>query len=173
MITRFITKWLYNLSNKLPCRVINLGSDQPYLERYYVGKFLGITFYLHRFVGGDGDRARHDHPWEAASLILSGGYQEARLSYLCPDDGTLTTTRSMGAGRLNLIRANKFHRIFDPKPNTWTLFMHGQRFKSWGFLEHFRHNCVMYQQPYDVTASLGWHKQAPSGYELRAEAIIQ
>lgn len=38
---------LLKLSARLPCRLIKVNGE-PYLERYYVGRLLGVTFYLHR-----------------------------------------------------------------------------------------------------------------------------
>ena len=57
-----VRRVLFNLSGRFPCRFINRNPEERYLERYYLGKCLGLTFYLHRFVSPDGDEEVHDHP---------------------------------------------------------------------------------------------------------------
>lgn len=131
-------KLLYWLTGRLPCRLINDG-ERPYLERYYVGRLFGLTFYLHRFVGSDPARGLHDHPWNRAySLILSGWYFEE-------------TRSGMRKVRwFNRLTGDSFHRvvlpgIYDtsdgksgvigaPRRHVWTLFWHGPYVKPWGFM---------------------------------------
>lgn len=130
-------KLLYWLSGRLPCRLINDG-DRPYLERYYVGRAFGWTFYLHRFVGSDPARGLHDHPWDRAySLILSGWYFEE-------------TRSGMRKVRwFNRLTGDSFHRVVLPplgiktatgiklapwQQPCWTLFWHGPYVKPWGFM---------------------------------------
>ncbi|MEZ5739520.1 MAG: hypothetical protein R3E68_08760 [Burkholderiaceae bacterium] len=57
-MTLSLRQWLFNRSNRLACRVICDG-DQPYLERYFLFRRLGLTAYLHRFVASDPDRGLH------------------------------------------------------------------------------------------------------------------
>ena len=167
-----IKKLLYRISADLPCRLIDIDGN-PYLERYYLGKIFGITFYLHRFVSADTERNVHDHPWgRAAALVLAGGYKEERLKYFDLKDGGWTSkNRNIHWLKLNVIDGACFHRIGDAKPETYTLFMHGPRVKSWGVLQSFElTSCqyqgpvVQYHQPFDVKASKGWYKTAPKGH---------
>lgn len=144
-------KLLYKFTANKPCRLINLESG-PYLERYYLGKFLGITFLLHRFVSSDSEKHLHNHPWNhGGSLILTGGYTEEQVIDICPTvPGSGCITRMVERRWFNRVDGNTFHRVHSAKPNTWTLFMHGKRammqwpddlgflkpmLKSWGFLE--------------------------------------
>ena len=159
-----IARALFNLTAALPCRFIDLDSKR-YLERYWVGQLLGWTFYLHRFVSGDDERQVHDHPWSTSfALVLSGGYLEERLLALCPDYGWLSTHRRMFPGRVNVIRARDFHRVTRPRLETWTLFAHGPRVKSWGFYSrHSDVRSVLYHQPYDTAAVKDWQLRAPLG----------
>ena len=127
---------LYWLSSFLPCRIIS-DDGTPYLERYYIGTWFGVRFYLHRFVGSAPARGLHDHPWAwARSFILSGWYYEERLS---------------GAREVrwqNSLKGSTFHRVIlpasldrkDDKPQPcWTLFWHDAAYtKPWGFIKRGR-----------------------------------
>lgn len=162
-----IRKILFHLTGKLPLRIIGING-RPYLERYYVGKLLGLTFYLHRFLNGDGDREVHDHPWRfSAALILIGGYQEERVKYIGPV-GWACKMRSMFPGRINIITHRAFHRITHPKPETWTLFMHTRRMKGWGFLQIIETDDLteyglLYHQPFDLSQSVDWQHRVKTG----------
>lgn len=119
-----IRRLLYAISGRLPCRLINDG-DRPYLERYYVGRVLGWTFYLHRFVASDPARGLHDHPWNRAySFVLAGSYLEE----------TRTGTRRVRW--FNRLTGDSFHRVVLPDGcrEVWTLFCHGPYVKPWGFM---------------------------------------
>ncbi len=166
-----LKKLLYKLSAGRPCRLIH-SNDRPYLERYYLGQFLGMTFYLHRFVACDGDRALHDHPWKfCAALCLSGGYREKRLLWFNPETGFDTTIRQIRPGRLNIIRISNFHQILETTPDTWTLFAHTPKVKSWGFLDKItphdadqpRPPQPQYQGDADTTSHQQWWRNAPLG----------
>lgn len=129
-----IRKALFHYTAGKPCRLIQ-SNDNRYLERYYVGCLLGMTFYIHRFVASDGDRALHDHPWKfCAALCLAGGYREKRLRWFNPETGYDCIERQIRPGKLNVIRISNFHQILETTPDTWTLFMHTQKVKAWGFL---------------------------------------
>lgn len=167
-----IKKLLFNLGANLPCRLITIDGN-PYLERYYIGKVLGITFYLHRFVSADTERNVHDHPWGwAFAIVLAGGYQEERLQYFdLKSGGWVSKTRNIHRGKINIINASAFHRIGQAKPETYTLFVHGPRVKGWGFLKvldlwdgKIERSVVEYHQPFDVKASKGWDKTSPKGH---------
>ncbi|MGV6816553.1 MAG: hypothetical protein ACWA44_04675 [Thiotrichales bacterium] len=129
-----IKKALFNYTAKKPCRLIRTNNKR-YLERYYLGRLFGMTFYIHRFVASDGDRALHDHPWKfCAALCLAGGYQEKRLRWFNPETGYDCVKRKIRPGKFNIIRISNFHQILQTQPETWTLFMHTPKIKSWGFL---------------------------------------
>ncbi len=113
-----INKFLFWLTGFLPCRLITING-KPYLERYYLLK----NAYLHRFINLDGDRHLHDHPWRALSFILSGSYTEELIG-----------GRYRVRVYFNYIGKRTLHRITFVEPNTWTLFIHGKRFRTWGFL---------------------------------------
>lgn len=127
----------------LPLLKILVGGED-YLDRYYVAgpkpstgfppgmklrlPWLPWTIYLHKFYRGDLDRALHNHPWNAVSLILVGGYREEYL------DGETVRSRTLKPGQVNVIRTTRFHRVdlLGSGP-TWTLVIHGPRVQKWGF----------------------------------------
>lgn len=158
-------RFLYWLTGFLPCRLIKVG-DQPYLERYYVGRLFGVTFYLHRFISADGDRDVHNHPWRlSAALVLAGGYREERVTQITPD-GWHSKERDLYLPKINIITGSRFHRIMETQPETWTLFMHGKRIststKAWGFLQKTADGLRLFN-PYNLDESIGWWKRLPNG----------
>lgn len=149
------SKLLFALSGRLPCRIIS-DKGVPYLERYFVAQLLGVTIYLHRFVGSDPDRGLHDHPWSwARSLVLSGEYDEETRS-------GIRTVRWW-----NKLTGDTFHRVILPPGRTeaWTLFMHGRYVKTWGFW-HCVNGIGATWQPFRNHGHDGlarWWKHAPVG----------
>lgn len=180
-----LNRFLFRNTSKLPCRLIEVG-NKPYLERYYLGQLLGVTFYLHRFVSSDSERHTHNHPWKyGGAVILSGGYTEERFVDMCPglESGYLSKLRRRRW--FNRVDGRTFHRIHDAKPGTWTLFFHGRRqrvfdsktpawaapCKGWGFIERAEYvnplthrrewMSVFYNHP--PTANPEWWHTAPTG----------
>ncbi len=140
-----VNRLLFRLTANRPTRLIKLDG-RPYLERYYLGQWLGATFYLHRFVSSDTEHHLHNHPWTwGRALVLSGGYDEEVVTDLAPahESGCLVETRRITWW--NRVDGSHFHRIANAAPGTWTLFFHGPRVrvrqgmaskpKGWGFLE--------------------------------------
>lgn len=166
-----LNRLLYRLTSNKPTRLINLDSG-PYLERYYIGRLCGITFYLHRFVSSDSERHCHNHPWKyGGSVILSGSYLEERMTDLCPhfNDGYLF---KMHRRRwFNVVNGNTFHRIHRAEPGTWSLFFHGPRqesyfgaLKGWGFLSvNYSGSGRTEFVSYPAKPSLNWWRTAPRG----------
>ncbi len=169
-----IESLLLRITDRLPCRIIDGEHGEPYLERYYLAGLFGWHVYLHRFVDSDPDRGLHDHPWErAASLVLTGGYDELRLAQP-PRRGASemsltnlpTRSRHVRPWRLNLLRGSDYHRVVlrDGRP-AWTLFLHGPRVKGWGFLRGGRYK-AMAQTAADFRHR-DWWLTASSGRAVR------
>lgn len=183
MIDTLIARFLFWLSARLRCRKIDIN-DAPYMERYFLFKAFGVTFCLHRWLAPDGERELHDHPWRwARSIVLSGGYWEDRLDGLDPKYGVLKSRKAIRRWRTNRLTPTDFHSVVSLKPNTWTLFWYGQRFKGWGFLkttaiptldECGRYKEVtVYHQHLDSAAFAGWTKTAPRGRDVERTAVVE
>jgi hypothetical protein len=107
------------------CYVIETDSS-PYITRIILPRLLGRRPMIHWIHRADLDGDPHNHPWRRAwSLILSGGYREERPG---------VPHRSYFSGDVNRISDVDFHRITSVLPDTWTLFVAGERSQSWGFL---------------------------------------
>jgi hypothetical protein len=140
-MSNFISRACERLARNRPCRVLK-AEGRPYLERYYLSEIFGVRAYLHRFVDGDYSEALHHHPWSwSGSLILSGSYKEERIDSPVLHNGFVAesvlsfTTRTLTTGSLNAISAKTLHRIVDPAPGTWTLFIHvSRKTQKWGQL---------------------------------------
>lgn len=181
-----IHHWLYRFTANVPTRLIKLNG-RPYLERYYLGRLLGVTFYLHRFVSADSERHLHNHPWKwGRALVLTGRYREERVDDVTTalGSGCLTTHRVIRFW--NRVNGRDFHRIADAKPNTWTLFFHGPRVqvrrgqaskpKGWGFLDRrvrlsTRNGPVaeVVYTPFPAGSDPEWWNTAPKGRDSLRE----
>lgn len=176
-----LRKALYQYSGRLPCRLIHT-QEKRYLERYFLGQLFGWTFYLHRFVGSDGDRALHDHPWKhAGALCLAGGYLEKRIRWFNPRSGYDTYQRHIVPGRINMVRAAVFHQIVSTKPDTWTLFFHTPKIKEWGFMEIINRkdkDGIERTQPHyygdlDGQSHKEWWKSVPRGEDCDRAPLLK
>ena len=143
-----------------PCRVIESGG-KPYLIRVFLDHCgnSATTTYLHRFVSGDAERWLHDHPFNASSSVLCGGYTEEVLSVLSHKGPTTKLVRRTPGENFSVLY-NTFHRIVSAEPNTWTLFRHGPHLaKGWGFLEWVddeRGPHMRYHQPFPESNGAHW-----------------
>lgn len=161
---KLINQILFKASGELPIRFIQSGG-KDYLERYYLGKVAGVTFFLHRYIDGDGEREEvHDHPWDwSTGLVITGEYHEERMLKLDEAQGPITEMRHIKPLRPNWIKGDSFHRIDSIKPGTWTLFIHGPKTKTWGFLFKQDNGGWEYQQPNNLASTKKWYKSAPRG----------
>lgn len=108
------------------------------------------NLYLHCFLRDDDDRALHDHPSWAASLMLRGAYVEHRIAeggihhrtrYTA---GALRFMGTLHAHRVELLpqwwtaddfdtACDKYHADPDKRACCWTLFLFGPSVREWGF----------------------------------------
>lgn len=86
----------------------------PYSGRFHL---------IHR---PDSDRHKHDHPWDARTLVMRGWYDEER------EDGKIYRRR---AGDTATLKFGEYHRIVAVSPGgVLTLFITGPYQGTWGFL---------------------------------------
>ena len=131
-----INRILFKLSSYCRCRIINGPDKAPYLERYHLLRLpFGSQVYLHRFIASDPGRGLHNHPWQSAcSFLLSGRYEEIRMADA--REHNQLQSQTIEAGSFNWINGSEFHRInLIDDTECWTLFVHGAKAKSWGFLQ--------------------------------------
>lgn len=134
MFERFI-EWL---TDGLPANKIDNDDGSDYLLRFFLFRipFTDITFFIHKFLDSDDDRGLHDHPWNwSVSVILVGSYIE---HFLTKWNEIMFRTRDRFKPKL--IKGNDFHRVElqrdeqERNKPVWTLFIHGTRTKTWGFM---------------------------------------
>ncbi len=167
-------KILLFFANQLPARIIH-DDGECYLERYFLFKVFGFTFYLHRFVASDPDRGLHDHPWRLAfSIVISRWYYE-----LTRRDGQMRKVRWF-----NMLTGDSFHRVILPTgvSEVWTIFFHtSEKVKAWGFwhdvnnvtLKGVPQNAVWGKHQYqkDEPDELRrWWRYAKRGKELKRDS---
>lgn len=86
-----------------------------------------ISIRIHHVCREDSDRHLHDHPWNARTIIIKGGYVEQR------EGGEVIYLRP--AGTTAQLRFGEYHRITHVQPGgAWTIFITGKYRGTWGFL---------------------------------------
>lgn len=131
-----VTAWLIRRAKRTPYTDI-VTDGVLYMERYWLfnpyppnssgkGLLFPISIRLHRIVLPDQDRHLHDHPWNARTFILRGGYVEVR------EDGQ---KHYRWMGHTAALNFGEYHRIVEvSEGGVWTLFVTGKYRGTWGFL---------------------------------------
>lgn len=166
-------KFLMWLTESMPARAIDLDGNY-YIERYSVLKVGKLHVMLHRYLGCDGDREVHDHPWRwCLGIPLINGYTEERVIGFCPDSGWISKMVDISFWRWNFINPMRFHKISHVEKGTWTLFITYDRFKSWSFASQpiTMAGSIVLRQPYNTKAVAGWVERAPKGKEFRISRV--
>jgi hypothetical protein len=149
-----VTDWLIRRAMRTPYSPI-VKDGELYMERFwlfnpYPPKNDGrkapwqfpISIRLHHILLPDQGQHLHDHPWNARTIILRGGYAEVRpipsnrheaLTGLPPPDGAIFIRCPGDTATLNF---GEYHRITGVSPGgVWTLFITGKYRGTWGFLK--------------------------------------
>lgn len=135
--------------------MVLIDPDGQAYERYYMGRAGQREFWLHHFMRPDADRHVHDHPWDAMSLILVGGYVEEVLTIEAGQ--RIRTIQSLTAPAINLIAGSRKHRIASVTPGTWTLMIVGPRHgNGWG---HYPDGVTRIKAAHGTPSD--WWKSAP------------
>lgn len=113
---------------------------------------LPISIRVHHIVRPDDDRAMHDHPWNARTIILRGWYVEKRPSDLekagLSDETIGVINDAINAGNYEVaeyftrrpgdtatLKVGEYHTITDvSEGGVYTLFISGKWRADWGFL---------------------------------------
>lgn len=103
---------------------------------------------VHHIRRRDDDGRKHDHPWNARTIVLRGAYEEERFSegwtdvykrqhFLSNNPGgefAITETQFRPRGYTGRLLFGEYHRIsWVPKEGVWTLFFTWKKRGTWGF----------------------------------------
>lgn len=153
-----VADWLIRRAQRTPYTHI-ITEGKLYMERYWLFNpypqtggsgadrprwQFPISIRLHHIVLPDQDRGHmHDHPWNARTFILRGGYVEVRphpifgrrwdelADWLMPDGRKI----EHHAGETAPLKFGEYHRIVSiAEGGAWTLFVTGKYRGTWGFL---------------------------------------
>lgn len=140
-----IADWLIRRSKRTPYLHIPSNEDPSYMERYWLfnpynretgepkRKWIPFSIRIHHIKREDREKHLHDHPWNARTIILKGGYRECALV-----DGPqypLIIHRMRYPGDTATIGFGKYHRIERVLTGgAITLFISWRYQGVWGFL---------------------------------------
>jgi len=157
-----IANWLIRRAMKHPYLHLPSNQDPSYMARYWLFNpydrvtnkprwfFCPWSIRIHHIKREDYDRALHDHPWNARTIILKGWYTEKRL--LAADDPAVvqllaslpykpqgqfeaTEIKLRQPGDTAKLGFGEYHTITDVHDDgAWTMFISGPWQGVWGFL---------------------------------------
>lgn len=142
-----VTDWLIRRALRTPYTHIGAtdgGGD--YMRRFWLfnpypahssGKanWFPISIRIHHIRRPDQDRHLHDHPWNARTFILRGGYTEKRPCAPTHDYPYVDDFYNRNEGETAALKFGEYHRITHVSPDgVWTLFVTGKYRGTWGFL---------------------------------------
>lgn len=127
------------------------GSGQVYMYRYWLFNritnykrkypFIPFSIRIHRIMLPDDDRHCHDHPFNARTWILSGGYDEVRMEHDEMYRPTIEVEHRRKPGDTSRLGFERYHRVTAIHDNpdiegggALTLFKFGPYLGKWGFL---------------------------------------
>lgn len=137
-----ITRWLVNqiilLARLKPDDHLHHADGSLYMARFWLVRTRWFAVRVHHIATCDIDRHFHDHPWGFISVVLRGGYQEARPISIDPcfvegAEHEQCVIQARRAGSIALRRRTDRHRIISVLPETWTLVVLGKKHQWWGF----------------------------------------
>lgn len=139
-----IADWLIRRAKRTPYAHIVNGDGAAYMERYWlfnpypttpgVKSWFPISVRLHWIRRADDDRHLHDHPWNARTFILKGGYSERRERVPYGWSWWQGRTLHYYPGDTASLKFGEFHRITEVADGgAWTLFVTGKYRGTWGF----------------------------------------
>ena len=102
-------------------------------------KWFPWSIRVHHIMRPDSDRDLHDHPWNARTIILRGGYTEERPAIRQGSASLLSVTRRVQIirrpGDTASLNFGEYHRIdYVPPEGAFTLFITSKWRGDWGFM---------------------------------------
>lgn len=175
VIARFVSRpavadWLIKRAMKRPFTHLHNMTGDLYMERWWLFNpypksskdrrwwNLPISVRIHHILREDSDRALHDHPWNARTIILRGSYHEKRLADEELRAESIERIRrqrerdeAVGNWRLDdaevyeyfwrqqgdtaTLQVEEYHTIVEVSDGgVYTLFISGKWRADWGFL---------------------------------------
>lgn len=152
-----VADWLIRRAERTPYSPI-ISEGKLYMERFWLFNpypdsgasgadrkpwRFPISIRIHHIILPDQDRHLHDHPWNARTFILRGGYNEVRphKKFWSSLDGLIEALKPEGmmhirrAGDTVALKFGEYHRITEvSEGGVWTLFVTGKYRGTWGFL---------------------------------------
>lgn len=133
-----VTRWLILRAMRTPYLHLDGYMDRFWLFNPYQpesdgrGAKYGRLFpsvRIHHILRKDLDRAKHDHPWDARTVILWGWYKEIRL------ENGQDKHYFRYAGNTARLNFGEYHTITEVSDGgVWTLFITWPYKGTWGFL---------------------------------------
>lgn len=138
MIFRWLAGLIIRCAQRSPYRKGHLlhADGSLYMGRYSLFETRWISARVHQIATADYDNVFHDHPWNFASVVLRGGYTEARPCEVDPlfyDGVERFECRYRSAGSLAYRSTCDRHRVVFVERDTWSLFIYGRKRQWWGF----------------------------------------
>jgi hypothetical protein len=136
----YLRRWYLTPWRRLQSRLRERAQAAPHWWNRAAARALAWlpNLYLHQFLRDDDDRALHDHPSWAISLILAGSYIEHTIAA-----GGIHHRHEYWPGTVRFLSTRHAHRIEIPRwyfgdqgplpGECWTLFLFGPAVREWGF----------------------------------------
>lgn len=116
-IARRLVAWLIVIARRTPHTHLYHADGSLYMARFWLWRTRWFSARIHHIATPDLDRHFHDHPWTFISLVLRGGYIEARPATIEPcfmygaPEIERYVIRARRAGSIALRRTTDRHRV--------------------------------------------------------------
>ena len=120
-------EFLYNITVNRIMHIDN-SRGRPYIERYFIFCFLGVEFWLYRFISTVEPVSTHIVPHPVTGLIMLCGELIARSG--------LTVEESLTPGQCRSLTDSP--RLIATDSETWAIFFHSASYGKW-----WRNRCFL------------------------------
>lgn len=151
LIARLVAKpriaaWLIRRAQRTPYfHLLSPDGRDTYMRRWWLfnpydhetretrWRWCPISIRVHHICTPDLDRDLHDHPWNARTIILEGGYLEVRSELV--GGRPLARLYAREPGDTAPLDHDQYHSILDvAEGGAYTLFITGRYRGGWGFM---------------------------------------